>query len=248
MRKTLLFALCSLFFLPQANAASQKQSTAQKQPAEYYLGLRLHKMQDMNFDVEIASASGSRSEKTGQFGFGIFGGERLTDWFKLGAEISYTSVNLDTTSWVPERFRAINDDSKQFMAINAMADFILDYRGFSMLSPYAGVSLGVANASLGSGVSANLSYGVMVGLNWMVSDRILLDIGAKYQDYGYVKSALSRSVKDVTSCQSLAPLYGEPPSPAYLACIDGLPIGTMNSQATVHVTAIDLYVGAAYRF
>jgi opacity protein-like surface antigen len=148
-----------------------------------YVGFRIHKNESLSLKFEVPDAAGFKLRKD-NFGIGAVVGNRLSDNVKVEFETSYTGMkdaHYNTT---------LNFDVWANM-FNMY--YFKEFDG--VISPYAGV--GVGFAAIWGSVSSlylnmsdsvfDLSFQLMLGVNFALNDRVDLNLGVKYQYYGEVE-------------------------------------------------------------
>lgn len=145
-----------------------------------YVGVRLH--QNKNLSVYFESENNFNTTiRDDNFGIGLTFGNRLTDHVKLEFETAYTNGKENK----------YNTDFK-FNIWSNMLNMHLYQQFGGAVEPYAGIGLGIAglwgnvenSTFYAKNETADLSWAVMVGINFALNNRIDLNIGAKYQNYG----------------------------------------------------------------
>ena len=145
-----------------------------------YVGLRLHKNERISYAFDRRNGSGT-TLKDDNVGWGVYIGNRLTDFLKLEFETMYTGVD-DTK-------RGLNFD---FDIWANMVNVYLFKNYGGAVEPYAGIGLGFStiwSSVQGWGYDAadttfDLSYSIMAGVNFALNERIDLNLGFKYIKYG----------------------------------------------------------------
>lgn len=141
-----------------------------------YIGLRLHKNERISYAFDRRNG-GSATLRDDNVGFGAYIGNRLTDFLKLEFETMYSGI----------------DDTKRNLDFNFdiwanMVNVYL-YRAYgNAVEPYAGIGLGFStiwsDIASATDTTFDLSYSVMVGVNFALNDRVDLNLGFKYIKYG----------------------------------------------------------------
>ena len=148
-----------------------------------YVGIRLHKNENIAFKYDINGAGHTTFSKD-NWGFGAVVGNRLSDHVKVEFETMYTGA----------KYTKRNTDFDFDVWANMFNVYLFqEYAG--AIAPYAGLGIGFAsiwgdvNATYGhlSDSVFDLSYSAMIGVNFALNDRIDLNLGVKYQYYGEVE-------------------------------------------------------------
>ena len=196
MKKIALFVLCiatgpafandfyyAEYASPDAEYGVPTVSQSMNQtPAvrDNYIGLRLHKNERISFAFDMRDGAGTTLKDDG-VGFGVYAGNRLTDFVKIEFETMYAGAN--------ESQRDIDFD---FDIWSNMVNVYL-YRTYGgAVEPYAGLGIGFSTiwSDVGGRVAHamdttfDLSYSIMAGVNFALNDRVDLNLGFKYQKYG----------------------------------------------------------------
>lgn len=169
---------------------------AERPKRDNYVGIRLHKNEHIDFDYE--NRAGRHLELLDDtFGGGIVIGNRLSDHVKLEFETSYTSAQFNFT----------NETDTHKLWSNMLNMYL--FQEFSgAVAPYAGVGVGVTGIwsnmdAHAAGVQIkdtafDMSWQLMLGINFALNDRIDLNLGVKYQKYGTIEHTNSNVVISTT--------------------------------------------------
>ena len=144
-----------------------------------YVGLRMHKNENIAFRVEPEYGNGT-TLRDDSFGVGLIIGNRLTNHIKIEFESEYTyggqkkyGTDYDFNIW------------------SNMLNVYLYQQFGGAVEPYAGLGVGVsglwgnANGTMhASDATADMSWSAMIGVNFALNARVDLNIGVKYQNYG----------------------------------------------------------------
>lgn len=151
-----------------------------------YAGFRIHKNERIAFKYDLHDGGNSTIRKD-NWGFGAVVGNRLSDHVKIEFETSYTGA---------EKSKRGTDYNYDVWANMLNVYLFQEYAG--AIAPYAG--LGVGFATIWGDVDApyghmsdsvfDLSYQIMLGVNFALNDRIDLNLGVKYQYYGELEHEL----------------------------------------------------------
>lgn len=153
---------------------------------ETYAGLRIHKNENIAFEYDIHGASDTTVRRD-NFGIGAIIGNRLSDNVSVEFESSYTGTE-----------RKYNTTSFNYDVWANMFNVYLFQEFSDAIAPYAGLGIGFASiwgdintpyATL-SDSTFDLSYQVMLGVNFALNNRIDLNLGIKYQYYGEIEHKL----------------------------------------------------------
>lgn len=144
-----------------------------------YVGVRLHKNENIAFRFEPDGGDGTTLRDDG-FGIGLVVGNRLTNHIKVEFETAYTGGG-------EQKYGTDYD----FDVWSNMLNIYLYQQFGGAVEPYAGLGIGVAgiwgsaNGTYNmSDATADMSWSAMVGVNFALNQRIDLNLGLKYQNYG----------------------------------------------------------------
>ncbi len=166
-----------------------------------YVGFRIQKNEHIEFDYEIEHGLNTNVHDD-NFGLNLMVGNRLTDYVKIefetaytGAEFSKYDINFDYSIW------------SNMMNVYMFREFD------GAVAPYAGIGLGFATIwSDVSGVKSDthfdLTWQVMLGVNFALNERIDLNVGVKYQNYGKVEHELKKGDNASTTIDATALYFG----------------------------------------
>ncbi len=144
-----------------------------------YVGIRLHKNEHIAYKYDLKHGQ-DITTKDDNFGFGVMVGNRLTDHVKIEFETSYTGTS----------FKKYNVNYDYDIWANMLNVYLFNEFG-NAVAPYAGVGMGLtgiwAHANHTSDSECAVSYQAMIGVNFALNDRIDLNLGVKYQNYGTVE-------------------------------------------------------------
>jgi len=174
--KKLFAIMTALFMTVPAMANEYGGQTPQR---DNYVGVRLHKNDNLAFGVEPENGDGFKV-RDDSFGFGLIVGNRLTDFLKLEFETEYTYAN-----------KSKNGNNYNFDVWSNMLNVYLYKQFGGAVEPYAGLGVGVSGiwgsvdgALDMSDATADMSWAAMIGVNFALNERIDLNLGVKYQNYG----------------------------------------------------------------
>lgn len=148
-----------------------------------YVGIRIHKNESLSLKYEADGIDGFRLRED-NFGIGVVAGNRLSDNVKVEFETAYNGMKelgYNTTLSVDVWANMFN---------------VYMFQQFDgTVEPYAG--LGIGFAAIWGSVNApyiavsdsvfDLSFQIMLGVNFALNDRVDLNLGLKYQYYGEVE-------------------------------------------------------------
>lgn len=170
-----IVCLTSIIALP-ALATDYDYNPAQR---DNYVGVRLHKNDNIAFRFETPDSDGTTLRDDG-FGFGVYVGNRLTEHVKIEFETLYNGGKEEKYG---------NDFS--FNLWSNMLNMYVYQQIEGAIEPYAGIGVGVSgiwgkidglyNASKST---ADMSWSAMIGVNFALNNRVDLNLGLKYQNYG----------------------------------------------------------------
>lgn len=169
-----------------------------------YVGLRIHKNESLSLKYNINSG-GNTTVRKDNFGFGAIVGNKLTSNVKIEFETAYTGVSKNK-----------RNNEFDFDIWSNMLNVYLFKEYENVVAPYAGVGLGFASIwgdvnSPAGRMSDNvfdLSYQLMVGINFALNDRVDLNVGLKYQYYGEVEHQLHNTEYAVTDVDATEVYFG----------------------------------------
>ena len=159
----------------------------QNEPArDSYIGMRLHKNANMAIDMSTnVGVYGKLQAKP--WGISINAGQRVNQYITLEGEIGYGGGIR------AEGF----GETDTFSASAAMFNAYLHHEISEGISPYVGLGLGMGLVTgeldlYGYGIylsdtAISISYQLMLGVNFDVSDRFLVNVGVRYRDYGQLE-------------------------------------------------------------
>lgn len=144
-----------------------------------YVGIRLHKNDNIAFDFKPDNADATTLRDDG-FGIGLYIGNRLTEHVKIEFETLYNGG----------REKQYGTDFNFNIWSNMLNVYV--YQQFEgAIEPYAGLGVGVSGiwgkvngAYDMSNATADMSWAAMIGINFALNNRIDLNLGLKYQNYG----------------------------------------------------------------
>ncbi len=169
-----------------------------------YVGIRLHKNENIEFDYDIHDAGGDKIKKD-NWGFGAVVGNRLSDHVKIEFETMYTGAK-----------QTKRETTFDYDVWANMLNVYMFQEFADAVAPYAG--LGIGFASIWGDVDApyghltdtvfDLSYSIMVGVNFALNNRVDLNLGLKYQYYGEVEHELNNNEIAITDVDATEFYFG----------------------------------------
>ena len=112
--------------------------------------------------------------------FGLVFGNRLTDYVKIELESAYLGTSFQKNS---------NEFNYDIWSNMLNVYLFKEYGG--AVAPYFGLGIGASaiwSAAYGAGdFRMDMSWQALVGINFALNQRIDLNLGLKYQDYGYTE-------------------------------------------------------------
>lgn len=177
MKKLSIFVLCMITAPAFANSYDYYDyNTPQR---DNYVGARLHKNDNIAFQVEPNEGNGTTLRDDG-FGLGIYVGNRLTDHIKIEFETLYNGGH-------EKKY----DKDYRFNIWSNMLNVYFYQQFGGAVEPYAGLGVGVSGIwgkiDELSDSTADMSWAVMIGVNFALNNRIDLNLGVKYQNYGDIE-------------------------------------------------------------
>lgn len=148
-----------------------------------YAGFRIHKNESLSLKYDATDVENFKLRKD-NFGIGAVVGNRLSDNVKIEFESSYTGMKES------HRTTALDFD-----VWANMFNVYLFQEFDGAIAPYAGMGIGFAAiwgavdapyANMSDSVF-DLSFQIMLGVNFALNDRVDLNLGVKYQYYGEVE-------------------------------------------------------------
>jgi opacity protein-like surface antigen len=179
--KKILPALLLATILPLSVLADKPAETN-----DGYIGLKIHK--NANMAINMSTNTGASGKvKEGPFGIGVNFGSKIGDFARIEGEIGYGGgIRVESYG-----------ETDTFTASSAMFNGYLEYEVLKGFSPYigAGLGLGLITGELDAygyainifEAAATLSYQIMLGANFALSDKFDINVGFKYQDYGQLE-------------------------------------------------------------
>lgn len=185
-----MFIACAII-LPTYADDYYDYTTPQKR--DNYVGIRLHKNENIAFDFKPHSGTGT-TIRNDSFGIGAYIGNRLTDHVKIEFESLYTGGG-------EEKY---GSDFNFNIWANMLNVYLYQQFG-GAVEPYAGLGIGISgiwgnvegNINL-SDATADMSWAAMVGVNFALNSRIDLNLGLKYQNYGDIDMGNTSTEIDAT--------------------------------------------------
>lgn len=164
---------------PIISEPSEPASTSIKSNHDTYLGVRLYKNESIKFDFKPFESSNSTFYDE-DIAFGLVFGNRLTDYVKIELESAYLGTSFQKNS---------NEFNYDIWSNMLNVYLFKEYGG--AVAPYFGLGIG-ASAIWSAAYSAgdfrmDMSWQALVGINFALNQRIDLNLGLKYQDYGYAE-------------------------------------------------------------
>ncbi len=206
------------YYAPDAmsveNVVPTKSGADAAAARDNYVGLRLHKNERMafNFSVNEDTKTTGRQDN---FGVGVYVGNKLTDYVRVEFETAYNGVD----------FKRRGGDFDYYVWSN-MLNMYLVHEFDGVVSPYVGVGFGLSAmwadvnyAGIGaSDFDCDLSYQAMFGVIFALNNRIDLNVGVKYQNYGRITHDAPRDLRASTRVDATEIYFGA----AYKFSIDEL--------------------------
>ncbi|MBQ2844817.1 MAG: porin family protein [Alphaproteobacteria bacterium] len=178
-----LFAVVfSLLFLAPVWANDYYNADYNEQK-DTYVGIRIHKNESLSLKYEAEGIDGFRLRED-NFGIGAVAGNRLSDNVKVEFETAYNGM------------KELGNNTTLSVDVWANMFNVYMFQQFDgAVEPYAG--LGIGFAAIWGSVNApyvalsdsvfDLSFQIMLGVNFALNDRVDLNLGLKYQYYGEVE-------------------------------------------------------------
>ncbi len=182
------------YYAPAAPAAENVRR-------DNYVGLRVQKNERIAYDFKIENGMNTTIRED-NFAFGINVGNKLTEFIKIEYETAYNSAE----------FSKRNIDFDFTIWTNMLNVYM--FREFGgAVSPYAGIGLGLAGiwsdvSGAASDTYFDLTWQAMIGVNFALNNRVDLNLGLKYQNYGKVEHDLKNGDKATTTIDATAVYLG----------------------------------------
>lgn len=169
-----------------------------------YVGLRIHKNESLALKYNVNNG-GNTTLRKDNFGLGAIIGNKLTSNVKIEFETTYTGIS-----------KTKRNKDFDFDIWSNMLNIYLFKEYDTVVAPYAGFGLGFAGIwgnvntptkNLSDSVF-DLSYQLMVGVNFALNERVDLNIGLKYQYYGEVEHKVHGKEFAVTDVDATEVYFG----------------------------------------
>ena len=180
--RNLLAVVFSLLFLAPVWANDYYNADYNEQK-DTYVGIRIHKNESLSLKYEAEGIDGFRLRED-NFGIGVVAGNRLSDNVKVEFETAYNGMK-----------ELGNNTTLSVDVWTNMFNVYMFQQFDGAVEPYAG--LGIGFAAIWGSVNApyvalsdsvfDLSFQIMLGVNFALNDRVDLNLGLKYQYYGEVE-------------------------------------------------------------
>lgn len=174
MKKIITAALCILALPAFAN--NYGYSSDQR---DNYVGMRLHKNNNIAFRLETSEDTGTTVRDDG-FGIGLYVGNRLTNHVKIEFETLYNGGSQEKYG-----------KDFNFNIWSNMLNVYVYQQIEGAVEPYIGLGIGVSGiwGTIDglhniSNETADMSWSAMIGVNFALNNRVDLNLGLKYQNYG----------------------------------------------------------------
>ncbi len=158
-------------------------STSDNARRDTYVGLRLHKNEHIEMGFHMRHG-GNTTITDDSGGIGLYVGNKLTEYVKIEFETAYTGSK-----------NSKYDTTFEYDIWANMLNVYMFYEFGNAVAPYAGVGMGMTgiwgNVGGTSDSEFDLSYQMMVGVNFALNARIDLNVGFKYQNYGGIEHKFS---------------------------------------------------------
>lgn len=182
--------IASMLIMP---AFADEYGYGNSERRDNYVGVRLHKNDNLAFRFEPNNADGTTIRDDG-FGIGIFVGNRLSDHVKIEFETLYTGGGEDKYG-----------SDFNFNIWSNMLNVYVFQQIESAVEPYFGLGVGVSGLwGKVDGIynmsdsTADMSWSAMIGVNFALNNRVDLNLGLKYQNYGDIEMGNTSTEIDST--------------------------------------------------
>ncbi len=181
MKKLICFVV--VFFIAIPVFANDYFGDGYDGQRDTYAGVRIHKNESLSLKYEAAGVNGLKLRED-NFGIGAVVGNRLSDNVKVEFETAYNGM------------KEVKQNTTLSVDVWANMFNVYWFQEFDgAIAPYAGV--GVGFAAIWGSVNApyvhtsdsvfDLSFQIMLGVNFALNDRVDLNLGVKYQYYGEIE-------------------------------------------------------------
>ncbi len=182
------------YYTPAATNSSKPQR-------DNYVGLRIQKNERLAFDFDVYGGM-KTTVRQDDFAFGAVVGNKLTDFIKIEYETAYIGADFSK--------RDIDFD---FSIWSNMLNVYMFREFGGAVAPYAGLGIGLAGiwadvSSTDSDSYFDLTWQVMFGVNFALNDRVDLNLGVKYQNYGKIEHKYSGGARATTTIDATAVYLG----------------------------------------
>ena len=174
MKKIITAALCILALPAFANGYDYNSTQR-----DNYVGMRLHKNNNIAFRLETSEDTGTTVRDDG-FGIGLYVGNRLTNHVKIEFETLYNGGSQEKYG-----------KDFNFNIWSNMLNVYVYQQIEGAVEPYIGLGIGVSGiwGTIDglhniSNETADMSWSAMIGVNFALNNRVDLNLGLKYQNYG----------------------------------------------------------------
>lgn len=162
-----------------------------------YFAFRIQKNESIAFDYDVHGGSDAKARKD-NFGLNLMVGNRLTDFIKIEFETAYTGA----------KFAKRGTDFDFSIWSNTLNVYMFQEFG-GAVAPYVGVGLGLAGIwSDATGIrpeaDCDLTWQLMLGVNFALNERVDLNGGVKYQNYGKAEHDMKNGGKATTTIDATA--------------------------------------------
>ena len=198
--RNLFVVVFSLLFLAPV-WANDYYSADYSEQKDTYVGIRIHKNESLSLKYEAEGIDGFRLRED-NFGIGAVAGNRLSDNVKVEFETAYNGM------------KELGNNTTLSVDVWANMFNVYMFQQFDgAVEPYAG--LGIGFAAIWGSVNApyvalsdsvfDLSFQIMLGVNFALNDRVDLNLGLKYQYYGEVEFKQNNAEVGLFTCRTLHP-------------------------------------------
>ena len=168
--------------------------------AKFYVNTEVGilKSEKVKSDQSFYDHSGKKSFNSSQI-YSLGFGYKINDKFRSELTYSYTDLKYSVHKDNIANNNVVPADFNQKVNIQAgMINLFYDVMTYQKLTPYLGIGVGYANINPKDAIrvtngkektyvskkSNNLSYSLMGGISFEMNDKVNLDIGYKFQDFG----------------------------------------------------------------
>ncbi|MBO4625889.1 MAG: porin family protein [Alphaproteobacteria bacterium] len=176
------------------NAPAPVTPVASTAKRDTYAGLRIHRNEHITYQFS-SNGNHDTTVRDNNFGIGLTFGNRLTEYVKLEFETLYTGK---------QESKHNTDFNYDIWSNMLNMSLYKNYGG--AVEPYVGLGIGLSGLwadidgawEKSKDCDFDLSFAVMVGVNFALNEYIDLNLGLRYIDYGTIKHDNSSTKVEAT--------------------------------------------------